>query len=487
MEKRFDMTNFEQSLKDQADQLNMIPSKRVWNGIYNNLHPGSSWPSGAMFFLFLFTILGIGHLNNTKKLSGINYQPQSQSKIDSEFENELISPNESQKKSNSAKQDLQNKPGTYFKGDFTANIQKIQHLKANILDEFSVKTFDISAKLISLYPDKMPDFSSEKIAGVLKVPLDKMINNDIETEIFNPKATTTNSTAHSLYQIPEQRFNLNENESLNINSNLGRIESTEIIQTDISNFITNNRVYNEQVEKMSWLFYITPSLTTATFLGKENQAISSNSNSSSLIIRGNQNSIGMTYNSRMGFETGTEMSYTFWKKLQFITGIHFSYSGYNVVSNQVHPTFATLVLKQETSGLPYSKGYMTHYGNGQSQNQISLSNYSFQISIPVGLQQALFENKKIRIDIATTIEPSYVLNSNAFLISSNERYYVKDPELLRKINLSSHAGTFVTLKTQKFKWQLGPTVRYQLLSTYQKTYPVKEHLLDYGIRIGISK
>ena len=467
--------------------------------------------------------------------SYLTYQPQSQSKIDSEFENELISPNESQKKSNSAKQDLQNKPGTYFKGDFTANIQKIQHLKANILDEFSVKTFDISAKLISLYPDKMPDFSSEKIAGVLKVPLDKMINNDIETEIFNPKATTTNSTAHSLYQIPEQRFNLNENESLNINSNLGRIESTEIIQTDISNFITNNRVYNEQVqnknvevleplrktngdaslqfltnlnfensklsqiskkqqkpvkkknEKMSWLFYITPSLTTATFLGKENQAISSNSNSSSLIIRGNQNSIGMTYNSRMGFETGTEMSYTFWKKLQFITGIHFSYSGYNVVSNQVHPTFATLVLKQETSGLPYSKGYMTHYGNGQSQNQISLSNYSFQISIPVGLQQALFENKKIRIDIATTIEPSYVLNSNAFLISSNERYYVKDPELLRKINLSSHAGTFVTLKTQKFKWQLGPTVRYQLLSTYQKTYPVKEHLLDYGIRIGISK
>ena len=64
MESRFDMTNFEQSLREQADQFNMIPSKKVWNGIYNSLHPGSIWPSISMLLLFLLALVGIGPLNN---------------------------------------------------------------------------------------------------------------------------------------------------------------------------------------------------------------------------------------------------------------------------------------------------------------------------------------------------------------------------------------------------------------------------------------
>jgi len=72
-------------------------------------------------------------------------------------------------------------------------------------------------------------------------------------------------------------------------------------------------------------------------------------------------------------------------------------------------------------------------------------------------------------------------------MSSDGRYYINDPNLLRKLNLSGNFGSFITFKSKKTKWQVGPSVRYQLLSTYQKRYPVKEHLIDYGIRIGISK
>ncbi len=63
MERRFDMTDFEQSLKEHADQFVMIPSKRVWQGIYNNLHPGSRWPSITVAIAFLFTLIGINQLN----------------------------------------------------------------------------------------------------------------------------------------------------------------------------------------------------------------------------------------------------------------------------------------------------------------------------------------------------------------------------------------------------------------------------------------
>ena len=74
MERRFDMTDFEQSLRDHADHFVMVPSKRVWHGIYNNLHPGSKWPSITVAIVFLFALIGIGHFNNnsSKQLSVSN-------------------------------------------------------------------------------------------------------------------------------------------------------------------------------------------------------------------------------------------------------------------------------------------------------------------------------------------------------------------------------------------------------------------------------
>ncbi len=55
MERRFFINNFEQSLKDHANKFEMAPSKKVWHGIYNDLHPGKRWPSVAMSFLLILS------------------------------------------------------------------------------------------------------------------------------------------------------------------------------------------------------------------------------------------------------------------------------------------------------------------------------------------------------------------------------------------------------------------------------------------------
>jgi hypothetical protein len=36
------------------------------------------------------------------------------------------------------------------------------------------------------------------------------------------------------------------------------------------------------------------------------------------------------------------------------------------------------------------------------------------------------------------------------------------------------------------KWQVGPQVRYQLLSSFVSKYPVKENLFDFGMRVGVT-
>ncbi len=63
MEKKFYSDNFEDLLKENADQFKMYPSKKVWQGIYNNVRPGTRWPSLAMSILFIFSLVIIGHLN----------------------------------------------------------------------------------------------------------------------------------------------------------------------------------------------------------------------------------------------------------------------------------------------------------------------------------------------------------------------------------------------------------------------------------------
>src|SRR3978361_1186477 len=70
MERRFFMNDFEKSLKEHADKFQMVPSKKVWHGIYNDLHPGKRWPSVTMSLLLIFTLVVIGHLNtNNSRLA----------------------------------------------------------------------------------------------------------------------------------------------------------------------------------------------------------------------------------------------------------------------------------------------------------------------------------------------------------------------------------------------------------------------------------
>jgi len=46
---------------------------------------------------------------------------------------------------------------------------------------------------------------------------------------------------------------------------------------------------------------------------------------------------------------------------------------------------------------------------------------------------------------------------------------------------------FVKTNIGMLDLQAGPQLRYQILSNTIGAYPVKEHLIDYGFKIGIVK
>ena len=71
------------------------------------------------------------------------------------------------------------------------------------------------------------------------------------------------------------------------------------------------------------------------------------------------------------------------------------------------------------------------------------------------------------------------------MISTDYKNYVEVPQLIRRWNISTSFETFAGYSTGKINWKIGPQVRYQLLSSFQQKYPVKEHIFDFGLKVGI--
>lgn len=64
MEKKFYNEDFEQFLRESVESFQMFPSRKVWYGIYNDLHPSKKWPSLAITLLLVSAVLFLGISNN---------------------------------------------------------------------------------------------------------------------------------------------------------------------------------------------------------------------------------------------------------------------------------------------------------------------------------------------------------------------------------------------------------------------------------------
>jgi len=117
----------------------------------------------------------------------------------------------------------------------------------------------------------------------------------------------------------------------------------------------------------------------------------------------------------------------------------------------------------------------------------NLRNQYFEFSLPVGLEYRLWGNDKIQLNVAGTLQPTYLLNHNTYLITTDFENYTKEPSLVRRWNLNTSAEIFLSYKTGGLKWTVGPQFRYQLLSSYVNKYPIHEYLMEYGIKIGVAK
>ena len=162
-------------------------------------------------------------------------------------------------------------------------------------------------------------------------------------------------------------------------------------------------------------------------------------------------------------------------------GLQFNVNRYDIKTNNSSYEVATIRFNNRQS-----VAQMSGYNNFQGYSSNWLENLYLSVSAPVGLEYKLAGNQKTSFGVATSIQPTYVISDKAYMISSDYKNYMEVPWLVRRWNVSTGFEAYVNYSTGKMKWQVGPQVRYQLLSSYDGEYPVKEHLYDFGLRVGIS-
>ena len=500
MEIKFDMDNFEHSLKQHADEFSMIPSKRVWNGVYNSLHPGSKWPSLTMVLIFLLTLVGMGPLNNSARNIVLTTLPDNtQKSISEENESILFSMKTFQKKEEGFSEKAY--PGKVVAIKKSTEVGKEEENDA--LKNISSTNSDVNITL-----EKKSDIGIAKVVNVsneVEISDHSLVKTSNENLVTNQEYKKSNTAISksgamrvedqmnypfdfkTIFSPEDQKslasfLKLNPGKSVLFQVKDSQPENETNAQTDMELL----KQVAKPKSKTTWIFFATPSVSTTYFTGADYENHNGALNSSPLVVNPNQVGNSMRFNARLGLNVGAELNYAFADGWEIVSGTQISYSGYNILAHKVHPTFSYLYLKDEISTMVPHK-YITYYGSGLGLDEVVLHNKSIQLSVPLGIKHSVWKNNNMEIKIGTSIQPSLLLNGHAYILSTDGRNYITDEDLMRTVNVVGEFNSSISFQGDKVKWHVGPVVRYQALSTYKKNYPVNEHLIDYGIRIGISK
>lgn len=207
----------------------------------------------------------------------------------------------------------------------------------------------------------------------------------------------------------------------------------------------------------------------------------------------------------LGFEFGGNVLYRVTRNLTIKGGLQFNYTRYRMLAytNLPAPAQPTQIAQSQQGP------YRTPLGNAiyvdslaavgptvasspsvaPNPVQATLYNDYFQLSAPIGFELRVLGNERLQFNIGATIQPSYLLNTNSYILSSDYTNYSKEPSMFRRWNVNAGVEAFLSYQMGPVRWQIGPEFRYQLFSTYlsNNPYPVTENLKGYGFKIGITK
>lgn len=474
MESNFNNRDLERFLKQNADQYRMFPSERIWEGIHSTLHTRRRWYGIALSLLLITTavvtwVMLLPGNKTLKQVAALTKLPEIKKVTDTRtFLPATGGPTlNNQKEANpslvTSMDELQrnifglNEPAA---ADNTLPDQAEAITAANTIAEAI-----IPSALVKPVP----------LQGIVNQPKNITANADYlpSTSVIQPSLITTTNTPAA---------DLNKSADVKIDENTSNEDEMKLpVITDRTVKVSTQK---SSSKKLSWQLYLTPTVSYRSLT--ENSAFTSAArynnivNGSPLPFYNNDVNNVVNHKPDIGFQLGLRTAYPLSRWFSLTGGIQLSVSKYDIRAYKHTPEIATIALTDR------SVRTVTNYRNTDGYKENWLRNFYFSASLPIGAELKLSDGTRNYFGIAGTLQPTYVLDNRAYLISTDYKNYAEIPSLIRRWNMNTSFEIFSAHTTGKVQWRVGPQVRYQVMSSFTKNYPIKEHLFDFGLKLGVQ-
>ena len=487
MERNFYNEEFEDLIKQKAGQYKMYPSDKVWKNIHGSLHTRRKWFIAGMFTLITGILFFAGKelLAPSAHIATVKKSTNKSSNSNNNFPENNVADNNESNLSSSKK--IAETPIVITPAFIEFNANDASSEKTN--NEQSTVTESIADSIgnIAVYIEGQTNTIPENVS-------DEADNN----------FTTKWHRAFYSHKIdvaePEKKLSTdlldNTPSSLNTaleNNSSGSSSSGMELDKKQMSFLQSTAMYElvspKKLNRKYWQLYISPIVTYRTLSGAPFTTTKSDIQNGPIAATSQNANPNLYTNNKpaLGFEIGSSILYRFTRNLSFKVGLQFNYSRYTIDAYASNPQPATIALNS-INGYPGNTiTAFTNIGTVGGQAAVNLQNQYFQLSAPVGFELRVLGNEKLQVHVGATIQPTYLLNRDSYLLTSDYTNYTQAPSLFRKWNVNGAVEAFISYKTGKIRWQVGPQFRYQLLSTYTSDYPINENLKGFGIKFGISK
>lgn len=476
MENNYDRDHFEEFLKDQLRNQRMFPKDEVWRQINSKLHGDKKWPALtiATCLLITCTIFICFHFSKgdnifSLKPNLVSLQPatSTQRPVSVLSKNNLgltqqINPYQVQENVKSNTSDIQNENNSVVDAVENEIVQNIITPNENA--------------------DQHQQLNGEK-EKITEVNKNGFLNSPNKITIQNPtidlaKVEELQNDNIKVPAEPETVISLSNKVPENTVSAKVPIRNEDKMVSLIESFKSTRKP-----GKYSFLFYFAPSISYRKLV-EDYSVIKNASNGPASLNQVTDVNDVVRHKPSSGMEAGLSILYDVTKLIRVKGGLQFNVRQYTIDAYKSNTEIGSIALNEGTRIDTINT--LVYYRNYNGNTSTELRNRYYQISIPLGLEWQVVGNQKFQFNIGASIQPTLLLNRNAYLLTTNFKNYTEKDEMVRQWNLNSNIEAFVTMNTRGFKWQLGPQIRYQPNSTFIKQYPIKEHLIDYGIKLGVS-
>ena len=430
MEGKNNDREFEQFLKENADNHRLYPSDEIWNRIHARLHPQKRWPLTALLLLG-FTVGSITWLANSERTTA--------------------------------------SPDKAMAAAITPTISapsKQENFNRSTVEETTVNTF-----------------AGTEIASTVALPLTRIESSNTQANAESAVSAATITKPENTTEIVTTSSENEETASIELPTTQPEVE--EKLPLTIES-VTNSYQRQKHSPRFNWQLHFTPTISYRSLQEDQKFIAQARMSLSAAPTATPELNNVITHRPDLGMQMGLTGTYPLGKRIDLVAGLQFNVSKYDIKAFNYPSEVATIALMNSWGG-PTAVSTLTSFrSNGFMAKASWLRNYYYSLSVPLGLEWRILGKKQNHWGFSTTIQPTYVVGNRSYMISMDYQNYAEVPYLINKWNMNVGFETYAKFSIGKNDFRIGPQVRYQLFSSFKKGYPVSEHLYDFGVKLGIQ-